>query len=34
MAQQVKELVTKSADLGLIPGAHMVERVNQLLQLS
>lgn len=34
MVQQLKELVTKSSDLGLIPGANMVEGVNQLLELS
>lgn len=30
----LKDLVTKPAELSLIPGAHMVEGVNQLLQLS
>lgn len=34
MVQQLKELVTKCSDLGLIPGANMAEEVNQLLELS
>lgn len=32
MAQQLKVLVTKPDDLNLVPGTHLVEGENQLLE--